>query len=84
MAYRIYTSRNLADTCRDADDIHIEELGYRIELEDAKKLAYDYIKDRFFADNKDNKLYEHKDGSFSAFNFCSYGETIYIKPIDLK
>ena len=79
MLYRIFKSVNYADTWRDADDIHITELGYKNSLDDAKSVANDYIKKHFF--HKNTELRECKDGSFSATDFCSYGETIKIQPI---
>ena len=79
MLYRIFKSVNYADTCRDADDIHITELGYKNNLDDAKLVANDYIKKHFF--HKNTELRKHKDGSFSATDFCSYGKTIKIQPI---
>mgnify|MGYP001769064602 CR=1 FL=1 len=81
MAYKIYTSVNYADTCRDPDDIHFKDLGYKNELEDAIILANNYIKNHFF--HKDTQLIEHKNGSFSATDFCSYGKTIIIEPIKI-
>lgn len=79
MLYRIFKSVNYADTWRDADDIHITELGYKNSLDDAKSVANDYIKKHFF--HKNTELREYKDGSFSATDFCSYGKTIKIQPI---
>lgn len=80
-AYRIYTKINLADTCRDPDEIVITELGYKHKLEDAKQLANDYIKESFF--RKDMVLEERKDGTYSATDFCSYGVTIIVEPINI-
>jgi hypothetical protein len=79
MAYRIYTRRNFADTMRDPDEIEINDLGYRHNLKDAKKVANDYIKKRFL--NENTKLTKIKDGKYSATDFCSYGATIIIEPI---
>jgi hypothetical protein len=79
MPYKIYTERNLADTSRDPDEIVIEELGYKHNLDDAKLIASDYIKTRFF--HKNTELIENRNGSFSATDFSSYGATIIIKPI---
>lgn len=81
-AYRIYTQRNLADTTRDPDQIVIKELGYRFELDDAKSLATEYIKEHFF--HKDSVLIERKNGYFSAVNFMSYGEILYVEPIMIE
>ena len=82
MIYRVFKSVNYADTCRDADNIHITELGYKNSLDDAKSIANNYIKKHFF--NKDTELRKCKDGSFSATDFCSYGETIEILPIKVE
>ena len=79
MVYRIYTSRNLADTTKDPDDYIINELGYKHNLDDAKLVANEYIKTQFF--HKDTELSENKNGSISATDFCSYGVTIMIIPI---
>lgn len=77
-AYRIYTQRNLADTTRDPDQIVTTELGYRFDLDDAKSLATEYIKEHFFY--KDSVLIERKGGYYSAVNFSSYGEIIFVQP----
>ncbi len=83
MAYRIYTEVNYADTCRDADDIHITELGYRNKLADALLLANDFIKNNFF--HKDTELHENKgENLYEATDFCSYGKTIYVKQIQIE
>ena len=82
MVYKIYTERNLADTMRDPDEIIIEELGYKYILEEAKSIANNYIKTRFF--NKDTELKKSKDGTYTATDFCSYGVTIIIKPITVS
>ncbi len=79
MAYRVYTERNLADTTRDPDQIVIEELGYKHNLDDAKLLATDHIKNHFF--HKDTLLKERIDGTHTATDFCSYGVTIIIQPV---
>lgn len=79
MAYRVYTERNLADTTRDPDEIVINELGYRHNLEDAKSIANDYIKTGFF--HSDTILKEREDGSYSATDFSSYGATVIVEPI---
>ncbi len=79
MAYRIYTERNLADTTRDPDQIVIEELGYKHNLEDAKSTANEYIAKNFV--HKDTILKERKNGLYSATDFCSYGATIIVEPI---
>lgn len=82
MAYKIYTERNLADTSRDPDQIVNEDLGYVHNLENAKKIASDYIKKRFF--HKDTELLKRKDGTHTATDFCSYGATIIVKPIEIQ
>ena len=79
MIYRIFKIVDYADTCRDSNDIHITELGYKNSLDDAKLVANDYIKKHFF--HKDTELRKCKEGSFSATDFCSYGATIEIQPI---
>lgn len=80
--YRIFTRYNSADTWRDDDNIFITELGYRKNIEDAKSVAYDYIRKNFF--RKDLKLNEYKDGYFSVCDLCSYATTIEIQPIEIK
>lgn len=80
--YRVYTSVNYADTCRDPDDIHIDELGYFKKLEKALNTANSYIRKNFF--HKDTKLTKALNGNYSATDFCSYGETIYVIKIDVK
>ena len=76
--YKIYTRQNLADISRDKVDmieklIHIED-----NIDDAIKIANDYIKYKFF--RKDTKL--RKDGEiYIATDFCSYGKTIIIEKI---
>jgi len=81
MAYKIWTSYNSADTCRDADDIHTEELGYKNELEDAFIVANNYIKKYFL--HKDTKLSKVSINEWQATDFCSYGSTIYVKKIKI-
>jgi len=73
--YRIYSSVNCADTCRDPDDIHITELGYTADLDKAKEICNERIKKFFF--RKDTVLQEYFDG-FIAQDFCSYGATLRI------
>lgn len=82
MAYKIYTKMNTADTCRDADNYVYTKIGYKEKIEDALKMANDYIKKEFF--RKDMKLSEGK-GSivYTATDFCSYPETIIIKQIKI-
>ena len=79
--YRIFVKVNYKDTMRDADDIQITELGYKSEskLDEAKVIAENFIRDKFFHTN--TKLTENNDGSFSATDFCSWGATIKIQPI---
>ncbi len=79
MAYKIYTERNLADTCRDSDNIVTEELCYKHSEDDAKSFARDYIRNNFF--HKDTHLRERTGGGFTATDFSSYGATIIIEPI---
>jgi sulfur relay (sulfurtransferase) complex TusBCD TusD component (DsrE family) len=81
MAYRIYTETNYADTSRDPDDIHITELGYKHQLDDALKFANEYIKEHFF--HKDTELHYYEDG-YEATDFRSYGATIYVKEIKIN
>ncbi len=82
MAYRIYTKKNLEDTTRDPDEIVIKELGYKHDLDDAKSVANEYIKTRFF--HKDTELKERKDGTYNATDFCSYGAIIIVESIDIS
>ena len=82
MAYRIYTERNLADTTRDPDEMIYEELGYKFDLADAKSVANNYIKTRFF--HKDTELKERNDGTYTATDFASYGATVIVKPINIS
>ena len=80
MAYRIYKEINFADTCRDADDIHTTELGYKNKLEDALSVAKNYIKEHFF--HKDTELHKcKKSNNYEATDFRSYGATIYVEEI---
>ncbi len=82
MAYRIYTDVNLADTCRDSDNIHTTELGYKNNLDDALLLANTFIKEHFF--HKDTELYKNKGMNlYTATDFCSYGKTIYVEKIKI-
>ena len=78
--YHIYTQRNLADTMRDPDDIVTEQLSYCQSLDQAFKVAKDYIKNRFF--HKNTKLTKSGTG-YVASDFCSYGATLYIKEIEV-
>jgi hypothetical protein len=80
--YRIYTEKNYADTSRDPDDIHIEELGYKSNLDDALDIARAYIKESFI--NKEDKLREDNNGNYFAHDFRSYGVTIHIKKINVN
>ena len=81
LIYRIYKEVNAADTCRDADDISTTELGYVEGKENALLFAEKYIKNHFFC--KNIKLTECSEGSYTATDFCSYGDTIYVKPIKI-
>jgi len=80
--YRVHTSVNYADTCRDPDNIHVDELGYFKKLEKALDIANSYIKNRFF--HKNTTLTKSLNGNYSATDFCSYGKTIYVTKIILK
>lgn len=78
LAYKIYTKKNLADTSRDPDKYIYEDLGYKNNLDDAVKMATDYIQKRFF--HKDTKLKKGKGNIiFTASDFCSYGAEIIIE-----
>jgi len=79
MAYKIYTEQNLADTSRDPDDVVIEELGYKNNLDDALLLGNNFIKDNFF--HKDTTIRQRTDDTYTATDFCSYGKTLIIKEI---
>jgi len=80
--YRVYTSINYADTSRDPDNIHIEELGFFDNKEKAISIASNFIENNFF--NKNTKIRELKNGNFSATDFCSYGKTIYVIKIKVE
>lgn len=80
--YRVYTSVNYADTCRDPDNIHIEELGFYGNKEKAISITTDFIKNRFF--HKNTKLTETKNNDLYATDFCSYGKTIYVIKIKVE
>lgn len=79
--FRVYISVNYADTWRDPDDIHIEELGY-FNKEKAIDTANTFIKNKFF--HKDTNLTETKNGDFFATDFCSYGKTIHLIKIEIN
>jgi hypothetical protein len=80
MAYKIYTKRNLADTSRDPDKYVYEQLGYKNNLEDAIKVANEYIQKRFF--RKDTQLTKGQGKVvLRALDFCSYGAEINIEEI---
>lgn len=82
MAYKIYTKVNFADTCRDPDDIHYKDVGYKNGLSDAVKIANDYIQENFF--RKDTQLRKGEGNIiFTALDFCSYGERIIIEEIKI-
>ena len=81
MIYRIYTTVNYADTSRDSDNIHINELCYKNNKEDTLIYLEKYIKKNFF--HKNTKPHIFKDGEIRATDFCSYGETIIAKPIKI-
>lgn len=80
--YRIYTRVNFAETSRDKDDIHTEEVGYKKTLKSAIETANDYIKEHFC--RSEFKVKKNKDGSYSATDFCSWGETIIIESKEVK
>lgn len=76
MPYRIYTRVNYAETWRDADDIHIDHLGFKQDLDAAMDVANDYIKNHFV--HKDTKLAKHgKD--YTATDFISFGKTVVVE-----
>lgn len=79
MIYRIYTAVNEADTSRDPDQWSYKELGATHDLDKAKVAAMRYIKENFF--HKDTQLYEYEGGEFRAIDFCSYGATLIIEPM---
>ena len=81
IVYKIYKQMNCADTCRDPDDIHVVELGYKQSLEDSLAFVQDYIIKNFF--RKDTEIHKRTDGSYSALDFCSYGWEIIIQPIEV-
>lgn len=82
MIYKIYTERNLADTSRDPDEYVYEQLGYKNNLDDAVKIANEYIQKRFL--RKDTQLTKGQGKIvLRALNFCSYGEEINIEEIDI-
>lgn len=80
--YRVYISVNYADTCRDPDDIRIEELGFFNNKEKAISIANSFVKNNFF--HKNTTLTEAKNGNLSATDFCSYGKTIYVIKIKVE
>lgn len=81
MIYRLYTEQNLADTSRDKDDIIIEELGYYEDCDMALRKAENFINDNFF--HKDTKMKLKRTGYYTATDFCSYGKTINLIPIEI-
>lgn len=90
--YKFYADKNYADTSRDPDDIYIL-LDYQ-DFETAKKRVEKYIDENFITDkfynkrNPDNPIKRvvklDKNGEYQATHICSYGETIYLKEINLK
>jgi len=82
MAYRIYTEVNLADTTRDQDEMFYEEIGYKLDLYEAKLVAKEYIKTRFF--HKDTELKKRNNGTYTATDFASYGVTLIIESITIS
>lgn len=79
VVYKVYTKTNYADTWRDPDDIHIVDLCHKSSLDDALKVANDYIQEHFL--KKDTFLCENLIGNYSATDFRSYGTTIYVDKI---
>ena len=74
--YRIYASVNAADTCRDPDDIHITELGFASSEEHAAAFMNKYIREHFFAhDKNDYKVYK-SGNDLRAQEYCSWGRTL--------
>ena len=99
MPYRIYTRVNYADTSRDPDDIHIEELCYKKTKKDMLKFCEEYIKENFsnpsefcrdqdknqnLSDKIQNKFKEEHKESYSAVDICSYGKTIIAEKITIE
>lgn len=83
MFYKIYTKINTADTCRDANNYVYTKIGNKEKLEDALKVANQYIQKEFF--RKNIKLSEGKGNIiFTATDLCSYPETLIIKQINTK
>jgi len=77
--YRIYTEVNLAETCRDPDDIRYTELGGSDDLNTAIEFAKKYIKQKFIFPER-AVLYEHN-GSYSATDSGSWPKTIVIEKL---
>jgi len=42
--YKFYSEVNYAETCRDADDIHIKDLGYFTSFKKTKEFIIDYLR----------------------------------------
>lgn len=92
--YKFYADKNYADTSRDPDDIHILFEEYYHDFETAKKRVEKYIYENFLTDkfynerNPDNPIKRvvklDKNGEYKATHMCSYGETIYLKEINLR
>lgn len=71
--YKITSTVNCADTMRDPDDLHVEDLGYKEGKDNARKFCEEHIKNRFV---KENTQLEETDYGFKAVDFCSYGATL--------
>ncbi len=79
--YKVYTKRNLADTCRDPDEYVYTHLAHKSDLDDAVKVAKEYIAHSFV--NKETTLRKGEGNViFRALDFCSYGATIIVERID--
>lgn len=77
--YRVYTEVNYADTWRDPDDFHHNEIGYYADLYSAQDAAVRYIRDRFF--HSDTKLTLHEDGTYRAVDCTSWGAMVVIRGV---
>jgi hypothetical protein len=76
--YKVYTKQNTADTTRDPDNYVYGDIGNTQDLNEAIKMANDYIKSNFF--RKDKQLTPGEgDIVFSALDFCSYPVQVIIE-----
>lgn len=80
MAYKVYTMVNYAETSKDADDIVTQEIAYKDKLEDALDVANKFIKEKFFHKNTELKKVGQ---NYEATDFCSWGKTIIVEPINI-